>query len=588
MRALSIKKVQKIGKERGLLLLSKRYKNSHELLAWKCKNGHKFKMALNNLKYGQRCSECNGIKKYLKSEITDIAKKKCYKIIGVLPSKIKAKTKLQFKCKCGKKFSISAYKLRIGRGCQECNKRKYSNDDLIIYLKNLFKKLGRPPTHDDINTDNEGPDSSTLFRRLGGRNKAFKLTGIEIGTVTEQDCLNEIKRVAKYLGHAPTADEYIKVSIGPSIHVIKRKVGWTNALDLLGYGHRQIWTDFLIYKTAKKFKSRAEFNKAAPGCYGAAKRRGIIAKVCTHMMPQGSKYLREIYAYEFKDRSVYVGLTYNFEERNSNHIRKSKWYLTKKRQNICYKIVRNGKLLLPEDAATQEAMLIEKYQASGWTVLNKIAAGGLGGSWRLWNIKSVEDAILKCSTIKEFTKKYPGAYQWAHKNNKWERLSNSLQGERKKKGYWTQKRILEEARRYHSRSEFNKGSPSAYRSAKSLGILHLAFKHMGLRKLITTNKWNKDAILKVSKKFKRLSDLRRKYPSAVDAAKRLGILDDIIKKYEFEITPGYWTEERVKDEAMKHKYRSDFLSKARGAYGAAKKYGILNEVCKHMKMKTRS
>jgi hypothetical protein len=43
-----------------------------------------------------------------------------------------------------------------------------------------------------------------------------------------------------------------------------------------------------------------------------------------------------------------------------------------------------------------------------------------------------------------------------------------------------------------------------------------------------------------------------------------------------------WTEQKIKNEAMKHKQKTDFAQKSGSAYFAARKLGILNEVCSHM------
>jgi len=48
-----------------------------------------------------------------------------------------------------------------------------------------------------------------------------------------------------------------------------------------------------------------------------------------------------------------------------------------------------------------------------------------------------------------------------------------------------------------------------------------------------------------------------------------------------------WTEDKVKTEALKYKNKSDFHKSSHGAYDFAKKKGIFNEVCSHMKVNKR-
>ena len=43
-----------------------------------------------------------------------------------------------------------------------------------------------------------------------------------------------------------------------------------------------------------------------------------------------------------------------------------------------------------------------------------------------------------------------------------------------------------------------------------------------------------------------------------------------------------WSEEDIKKESLKYKYRNDFKNQSNGAYKAARNMGILNIVCSHM------
>jgi hypothetical protein len=43
-----------------------------------------------------------------------------------------------------------------------------------------------------------------------------------------------------------------------------------------------------------------------------------------------------------------------------------------------------------------------------------------------------------------------------------------------------------------------------------------------------------------------------------------------------------WTDERLKEEALKHRSKSEFENRCSGAYWAASKRGILERICSHM------
>ncbi len=70
-----------------------------------------------------------------------------------------------------------------------------------------------------------------------------------------------------------------------------------------------------------------------------------------------------------------------------------------------------------------------------------------------------------------------------------------------------------------------------------------------------------------------------------NAARKLGILDDVCSHMDGHKENGYWTLENVKKEALKYSSRMGFYNAQGGAYGAATRNGWLDEVCSHMKDK---
>ena len=83
---------------------------------------------------------------------------------------------------------------------------------------------------------------------------------------------------------------------------------------------------------------------------------------------------------------------------------------------------------------------------------------------------------------------------------------------------------------------------------------------------------------------KRIEWKRNDYPTYYIASKR-GWIDDILKQRE-RFGNGkqtYWTEERIREEALQYDSRSRFRKGAPGAYQTAFRKGMLDEVCSHMK-----
>ena len=91
------------------------------------------------------------------------------------------------------------------------------------------------------------------------------------------------------------------------------------------------WTFEKCREEAIKFNRKIDFLKANKLAYHASYKKGWLDKICTHMEISGDKYNRCIYAYEFEDRCVYIGLTYNLNDRDRQHLS------NKKTNNSCVK-----------------------------------------------------------------------------------------------------------------------------------------------------------------------------------------------------------------------------------------------------------
>jgi hypothetical protein len=80
----------------------------------------------------------------------------------------------------------------------------------IAELQRVAKQLGHTPTHREFN-EHGSMGNASVTRRFGTWNKALKAAGLEpnkIDKVTKTQALAELKRVAKQLGHTPTAAEF--------------------------------------------------------------------------------------------------------------------------------------------------------------------------------------------------------------------------------------------------------------------------------------------------------------------------------------------------------------------------------------------
>jgi len=154
--------------------------------------------------------------------------------------------------------------------------------------------------------------------------------------------------------------------------------------------------------------------------------------------------------------------------------------------------------------------------------------------------------------------------------------------------YWTDERIRKFVNDNNittrtQLSEFNKDGISgsgAYEVAKKLGILDELFGKRviwtedKIRKLVEENNITSRKQLETFRK----DGIKGTGAGAYDAAKRLGILDELFGKLEII----HYTKEMVQECALQCKTRSEFAVRFRKASDAARRHGWYEEVTKHM------
>lgn len=302
------------------------------------------------------------------------------------------------------------------------------------------------------------------------------------------------------------------------------------------------WTKEKSALAAKRYKSRTEFRLGTSGAYNSARRDGFLDEICEHMEVKGSRYSRAIYAFEFSDKSVYVGLTYNYDQRYKGHLRSNKTII-EKTQELGHTFLEFNNWSPIEEAAKNEAKTIENYRKRGWKILNKSKAGSLGASEK----------------------------------------------------YWTKNKCIKEVKRYETKKEFQLKSPGAYSSASKGGFLREITKHLKkhdrrahfvsfseFKEILKKNNLNSHmaytSFVKKNEHLKLPSSPEKIYKNDgwVSWYKTLGKSDRF-----------YWTKEKCSIEARKYSYRNDFRKKSAGAYSSAHRKGWLDEICIHMKRKKR-
>lgn len=392
------------------------------------------------------------------------------------------------------------------------------------------------------------------------------------------------------------------------------------------------WTEEKCAEEAKKYIHRTAFKKGSGGAFNAASKGGFLDNVCSHMecgcKPRGywtkerclsiaaehktigeleknkphilnkirknnwnldpsykmarlgNRHYRRLYAFEFEDGYVYVGLSYNPEKRRDEHLTREKSPVYKHLKISTAKFVIYPEFYHKDDVGKKEGELILKYQEDGWSLLNSATAGGLGSGRIVWTKEKIKEELDKFDTLQEFKKHYKGAYSLIYKNN-WHDIIESKHRSQKPRGYWTKEKCLREAKKYNNRKEFRKCSSAAADFAKRNGWLDEICSHMDY-----INKpngyWSKERCIMELKQISTIEQLNRN-TKLRSVLYYHGWMDELTKHITRNKNPnGYWTKERCSEEARKYSTRKEFKIGQPAAYNKASRMKWLDKICTHM------
>lgn len=204
----------------------------------------------------------------------------------------------------------------------------------------------------------------------------------------------------------------------------------------------------------------------------------------------------------------------------------------------------------------------------------------------IWNNKEkVMDEARKYSSRTEFKNNGKGAYYAAHRYGwinemEWLKSKNEKGSEHKKRRWKTKEDVIEESKKYNNRTDFKKKSCQAYK---------IANKNKWLDEMVwITNShkhqrgyWlKKENVINESKKYHSKIEFQNNNTSAYQAALKHGWIGEMTWLVKQVQKPyGYWkNKENVIHEAKKYTNISDFRKKSATAYQVAKKEGYLNEL----------
>lgn len=148
--------------------------------------------------------------------------------------------------------------------------------------------------------------------------------------------------------------------------------------------------------------------------------------------------------------------------------------------------------------------------------------------------------------------------------------------------YWTKTLVIAEAQRYSSQSEWRKAGGGSMTAARVNGWIPAATAHM-LSNQKTKGFWTKDRVLEDAKKYSYLAQWIKAKPSGYDAAKRNGWLEESRVHMESPKKPmNFWTKQTLIEDAGKYSTKSQWKANNASAYATALNKGFLDDCCAHM------
>ena len=226
---------------------------------------------------------------------------------------------------------------------------------------------------------------------------------------------------------------------------------------------RKPWTKEECQIEALKYKNRKDFQYNSKGCYLSALKRKWINDICGHMTSTGNLHKRCIYSYEFSDNFVYVGLTFNIEKRNHDHLssKRSPVFIHSSKTGILPLLIQLTDYISVDDAKLKEGEYLEIYKSKKWNILNKSETGAVGGKSK-WTKEKCQIEALKYKDKTEFRSMDHGCYLAASKNKWMVEICSHMVPRYKSDGYWTKDKCGEETIKYNKKSEFRKNNQTAY------------------------------------------------------------------------------------------------------------------------------
>jgi superfamily II DNA or RNA helicase len=193
-----------------------------------------------------------------------------------------------------------------------------------------------------------------------------------------------------------------------------------------------------------------------------------------------------------------------------------------------------------------------------------------------WTYERCKEEALKYKTKAEFKKGSKIACQLSYRRGWINELCSHMVDSIKPMGYWTYERCKEEALRFKTRGDFYKGSVTAYGVCHKNDWINELCSHM-VEVIKPNGYWTYETCKEEALKYKTKTEFKKGSVTAYETCCKNGWMDELCSHMIGIKSKGYWTYERCKEEALKFKTRNNFHKVPGNAYSVCLKNGWLDE-----------
>ena len=141
---------------------------------------------------------------------------------------------------------------------------------------------------------------------------------------------------------------------------------------------------------------------------------------------------------------------------------------------------------------------------------------------KIWSKETVIADALKYTSVSEWRKNSSSAYAICCRNKWNDEACAHMQKKKEANGFWSDEKVLTEAKKYSTTAEWALSSPSSYSVAKRRKLVPST-----MPRALIHNQWSKSQIEKVANECKTRGEFKSTYPSAYSIAIDKGWLEDV-------------------------------------------------------------